>query len=214
MVAQQTVRNERICFEAVSWRDYRHGPAKRWEDRPWEAFRHAIPMEDLEAFADKAITDAQAIPEEKLEKGDTDNDVIVWEVWCKKDRKVKFIEEDTGKILKIIEDPLGLEKFFPICTPMQPIEVSGRLMPVNPFAIYRELADELDTTTRRIKAITEHMKVRGWYSGDATELSNMLAIVVAIIVALQIPRLRQLVAARGLVLDVDEAAMHWIAPCG
>src|SRR5690554_5269759 len=36
-----SVKNERICFEAVSWRDYRHGPAKRWEDRPWEAYRHA-----------------------------------------------------------------------------------------------------------------------------------------------------------------------------
>ncbi len=34
------------------------------------------------------------------------------------------------------------------------------------------------------------------------------------IVALQIAKLRQLVAARGLVLDVDEAAMRWIAESG
>jgi hypothetical protein len=169
-----TVKNERLSFEAVSWRDYRHGPAKRWEDRPWDAFRHAIPMEDLEAFADKAITDAQSLPEDKLEKGETDNDVVVWEVWSKKDRRVWFVEETTGKILKIIHDPLGLKKFFPICTPMQPIELTARLMPVNPFAIYRKLADELDITTRRIAVITNQMRVRGWYAGDATELANML----------------------------------------
>lgn len=169
-----SVRNERICFEAVSWRDYRHGPAKRWEDRPWEAFRHSIPMEDLEAFADKAITDAQSVPEDKLERGDTDNDVVIWEIWCRKTKKVKFVEYDTGKVLKVVDDPLGLSNFYPICTPIQPIEVTGRLMPVNPFAIYRKLADELDTTTKRINAITDQMRVRGWYPGDATELANML----------------------------------------
>lgn len=172
--AQQSVRNERICFEAVSWRDYRHGPAKRWEDRPWEAFRHAIPMEDLETFADKALTAAQTVPEDKIERGDTDNDVIVWEVWCRKTRKVKFIEEDTGKILKVIEDPLGLNQFFPTATPMQPIEVTGRLMPVNPFSIYRKLAEEMDITTRRIANITRQMRVRGWYPGSATDLAAML----------------------------------------
>jgi hypothetical protein len=173
--AQSTsVKNERICFEAVSWRDYRHGPAKRWEDRPWEAYRHAMPMEDLESFADQALTSAQALPEDKLSAGDTDNDVIVWEVWCRKSGKVKFIENDTGKILKVVPDPLGLKAFFPICTPMQPIEMTGRLMPVNPYSIYRKLADELDTTTRRIGALTDQMRVRGWYTGDATELANML----------------------------------------
>lgn len=169
-----SVKNERITFEAVSWRDFRHGPAKRWEDVPWQAFRHAMPMEDLEAFADKAITDPQTLPEDKLEAGDTDNDVIIWEVWCRKTREVKFIEQDTGRILKIVSDPLNLTQFFPTCTPLQPIEINGRLMPVNPFAIYRKLADELDTTTRRIRHITNQMRVRGWYPGDATELANML----------------------------------------
>lgn len=172
--APASVKNERICFEAVSWRDYRHGPAKRWEDRPWEAYRHAMPMEDIEQFADRALADAQSLPEDKLAAGDTDNDVVIWEVWCRKSGKVKFIENDTGKILKILKDPLGLKAFFPCCTPMQPIELVGRLMPVNPFSIYRKLADELDTTTRRISAITKQMRVRGWYSGDATELANML----------------------------------------
>jgi hypothetical protein len=170
----ESVTNERITFEAVSWRNYRHGPSGRWEDRPWDAFRHAIPMEDLEAFADSAITDIQMLPEDKLESGETDNDVVVWEVWCKKTRKVHFIEEDTGRQLKIVDDPLGWSGFFPIATPVQPIELTGRLMPVNPFSIYRKLADELDTTTRRIGVITDKMRVKGWYAGGATDLQNMV----------------------------------------
>ena len=170
----ETVTGERICFEAVSWRDYRHGPAKRWEDRPWEAFRHAIPMEDMETFGDASLIAAQTLPEDKLEVGETENDVILWEVWCKKDRTVKFIEENTGKIVKKVDDPLGLTMFFPTATPIQPIEVNGRLMPVNPFSIYRKLAEELDITTKRINVITSQMRVKGWYPGDATDLANML----------------------------------------
>lgn len=170
----ESVSGERICFEAVSWRDFRHGPAKRWEDVQWMAFRHAMAMEDRDAFADTAITNAQTIPEDKTEKGETENDVIVWELWNKRTKKVWFIEEDTGKVLKRVDDPLGLTKFFPIADPVQPIEVTGRLMPVNAFAIYRKLADELDLTTRRIRILTDAMKVRGWYPGSATDLANMV----------------------------------------
>lgn len=169
-----SVKNERICFEAVSWRDYRHGPAKRWEDRPWEAYRHAMPMEDIEGFADQALTNAQALPEDRLAAGDTDNDVVIWEVWCRKSGKVKFIENDTGKIIKVVKDPLGLSTFFPCCTPMQPIELVGRLMPVTPYSIYTKLADELEVTTRRINVITDKMRVKGWYPGSATDLQNMV----------------------------------------
>lgn len=169
-----SVKNERITFEAVSWRDYRHGPAKRWDQRPWEAYRHSIPMEDMEGFSDQALVAAQTSAEDKLAVGDTDNDVVIWEVWDRKTHKVKFIAEDTGRIVKVVDDPLGLDDFYPCCTPMQPIELVGRLKPVNPFSIYRKLADELDVATKRIVLITKAMKVRGWYPGDAGDLAALL----------------------------------------
>ena len=168
------VSNERITFEAVSWRDYRHGPAKRWADRPWEAFRHALPVEDVSVFSDSALTSIQTLPEDKRVSGDPPNDVIVWEVWDKKTKQVLFISQNNGIILKRVDDPLGLYCFFSTATPIQPVEINGRLMPVNPFAVYRKLADELDVTTRRIIAITDQMRVRGWYPGDAADIKNML----------------------------------------
>ncbi|RVD55966.1 hypothetical protein EN746_05250, partial [Mesorhizobium sp. M8A.F.Ca.ET.023.02.2.1] len=42
----ERLANECIEFEAVSWRDYRHGPAKRWPARPWDAFRFVVQRED------------------------------------------------------------------------------------------------------------------------------------------------------------------------
>jgi hypothetical protein len=169
----ERLENERISFEAVSWKDYRHGPAKRWQDRQWDAFRFVIPKEDEETSFDSGMIRSQFEAAEIDAWGKSEEEICGWEVWCKKSRKVKFISDD-GVILKAIDDPLGLSEFFPIPSPMQPIELTGRLRPVNPFAIYRKLADQLDTITKRIDVLTKAMKVRGWYAGDAKNLDSIL----------------------------------------
>lgn len=162
--------NERIVFEAVSWRDYRHGKAKRWDQRPWEAFRHSIAPDDYDRFVDGTLVALQA--DETQDKDDADHEV--WEVWDRKSRTVLFIGAGDGKVLKQVADPLGWSGFFPTATPVQPIEVNGNLEPVNPFAIYRRLADELDTTTKRIRIITRQLKVKGWYGVSPTDVQAVL----------------------------------------
>jgi len=169
------VNNERITFEAVSWRDYAHGPAKRWEHRPWDAFRHAMPLEDVEAFQDQAMVAGQMeTDEDKQSSGESDSDLVIWEVWCKNEKKVKFISEVTGVIIKVIDDPLGLTQFFPIATPIQPVEITGRLMPVNPYSVYKALAEELDVISKRIIRITDQVVAKGWYPGEAVDLESVL----------------------------------------
>jgi hypothetical protein len=164
-----TVSNECIKFEAVSWRDYQHGPAKRWEDRPWESFRHVMQPEDVTDFADTGLVSSQTEPGGTL-FGDADSDIVLYEIWDKRTRKVIFVS-DNSKVLKKLPDPLGLTNFFPTSRPVQPIEIVGRLMPVTPFAIYSKLADELDIITKRIRAITAAMKVKGAAAGgNATDL--------------------------------------------
>ncbi|WP_221148078.1 hypothetical protein [Rhizobium bangladeshense] len=171
----ERVENERICFEAVSWKDYRHGKAKRWEDRPWDAFRFVIAKEDEEESFDADMIRSQFDDSEQNAWSKSDSDICGWEIWCKKTRKVKFVSDD-GIIMKVIDDPLALKGFFPIPTPMQPIELTGRLKPVNPFSIYRKLADQLDTITKRIDVLTKAMKVRGWYAGETADLKSVLAL--------------------------------------
>lgn len=165
--------NERICFEAVSWRDLRRGKAKRWDDVPWIAFRHCIYSEDYDDFADKELLDAQINPD-KSNEVDAEDERTVWEVWDKRSKRVKFIRETGVKIIKDIADPLKLTRFFPIHEPVQAITLNGRLTPVNPFSIYRKLADELDKTTRRIRVITEQLKLKGWYAGESSNLQTLL----------------------------------------
>jgi len=78
-------------------------------------------------------------------------------------------------VLSITPDPMGLKGFFPIVRPVVPIKATGDRCPVSPFTIYKKLADELETITRRIKAITEGLRVRGGVAGDAADIERMAA---------------------------------------
>lgn len=164
----ERLENERITFEAVSWLDYRHGPAKRWNERPWEAFRFCIPREDECKSFDDTLIKSQMTGADIDKRNKAEGELTGWEIWDKDERQVIFID-DSGVVLKIIDDPLGLSGFFCTPTPIQPIEINGRLMPVNPFSIYRKLADDLEDAVRRKNTLIRAMKARGWYgTSDAS----------------------------------------------
>lgn len=169
-VRDEEVSNERICYEAVSWRDYQHGPAKRWDQRPWESYRHIC--ESYEDIADPEFLAAQtdgASPDESI-----DGDRTIYEIWDKKKREVIFVSGE-GLVLKKIKDPLGLQTFFPCSDPVQPLTIVGRLMPVNPFSIYKRLADELDVITKRIRILTAAMQIKGGFVGAVGDDLKRLA---------------------------------------
>lgn len=164
------VQNEQLLFENVSWRDYREGPASRWDGVPWVAFRHLIPWEEVCRMRDDEMWIAQAEPKEKEPDND---DETVWEVWDKHSRKVIFIAEGPVRILNMMEDPLGLSGFFPCPQPVQPVTATGKRCPVNPHKCYERLATELDMTTRRINAITKGLKLRGGIAAGAEAIEEM-----------------------------------------
>lgn len=166
-----SVSNERVCYEAVSWRDFQHGPAKRWQDVPWVSFRHVC--ENLTDIADPDYINAQSDGVKPDEAPDGDR--TIYEIWVKKTRKVHFVSAE-GMFLKTIDDPLNLHGFFPNAAPVQPLTIVGRLMPVNPFSIYKRLADELDVITKRIRILTAAMQIKGGFVGavgnDLTRLAE------------------------------------------
>lgn len=168
------LENERIRFEAVSWVDYRHGPAKRWEERPWEAFRFCVPYEDEAKSFNVPLIAEQTSEVDSADRQDKFKDGITgWEIWCKESRKVTFID-DHGVVLKEIDDPLGLSGFFCTPAPVQPITINGRLMPVCPFSIYRILADNLDDAVRRKNKLVSAMKAKGWYGIAEPDMQSVI----------------------------------------
>lgn len=169
-ITQPVVTNERVEYENVSWRDFRMGPAKRWKEVSWVAFRHCIDQEALEKIEDPALAELQADPETAVKPED---DVTVWEIWCKDTGRVYFIVADNHKVLSIKDDPLQLPGFFPCAAPVQPITPTGKLVPVCPYRIYETLADELDTVTARIRGLTGILEAKGIFAGNQETLDDL-----------------------------------------
>lgn len=195
--------NERVLYEVVSWRDYREGPAKRWDDVPWVAYRFCLPQEEIERLQDDELKELLGGVFPAGEATGEEKDVEGWEIWDKDNRRVLFVLDASNRVLSLRDDPLGLPGFFPQPMPVQPITGTGKRTPVCPYKVYRVLAEELDTQTRRINKITTGLKVRGAFAGDAQITEAMRDAVDNEIVS--IPNIENLAATGGL----DKAIMWW-----
>ena len=163
---------ERVGCESVYWADFRRGPARTWESVPWVAFRHFLTREELERLNPKigatidldarlqGVEDKDGQPPAQIFQRAT-----VWEIWDRDRRRVLFIAPAYRDApLVEADDPLGLADFFPIPCPIYAIDTPDSLVPVEPYRLYKDLADELDRVTRRIASLTAALKWRGAYA--------------------------------------------------
>ena len=195
--------NERVLYENVSWRDYREGPATRWDSVPWVAFRHKISKEERDRLQSDEIAAVYAKDKAPADAQEEEKDCDLWEIWCKQSQKVYFVLQDSGKVLDVKPDPLGLTGFFPNPQPIQPVTGSGKRTPTCPYTIYKTLAEELDTATKRIGKIMKGLRVRGVIAGDA-EVMDVLA-EADDNELVPVANIENLVAAGGL----EKAVMWW-----
>ena len=174
---------EQVLCELVQWGDFRRGPGKRWHDVGWVAFRSYLTREEL---TEKFGKIGAAIELEDVEMGDENKDVDdkqrdafkrlpVWEIWDKEERKVIFIAQSyKDKPLKIEDDPLGLDGFFPIPRPIYSIRSTKSLVPIPEYVLYEDQAKELDRITVRIGKLTNTLKIRGIYDSTLSEIAKLM----------------------------------------
>ncbi len=168
---------EEVVCEHVHWEDFRRGAGRAWDEVEWIAFRHLMTKDDLiEEFGARA--EKVNMNYESDEYGDDDGDAmkrgVVWEVWDKVDRVVCWIAPSFNEeALRMDEDPLGLEGFFPIPEPIMSISTTNSLIPVPEYNMYKDQAEELDLITHRINRIIGGMKLRGIFDSSVPEFDRL-----------------------------------------
>lgn len=179
------VTYEEAYCEHVQWDDFRRGPGKTWDEVPWIAFRHHLTRDQFiklnKQVGARIQLDESIMGDDKPQDGSATPDIfkrgVCWEIWDKATKKVTFIAPawKDGPILEQ-DDPLGLSCFFPIPRPLYAVESPDTLVPCELFRLYRSQADELDTLTRRLTALTKVMKWRGIYAtaDDGTNYLDQL----------------------------------------
>lgn len=171
--AYEAISWEEVYCEHVQWNDFRRGPGKMWDEVPWIAFRHFLTRDEVKKLNPQvgAVIQLNATVSTDTEQnnGTPEPDIFkrapVWEIWDKNTKEVIFIAPDwKNGPLKKEKDPLNLNGFFPIPKPLYGVETPETLIPIELFRLYQSQAEELDTVTRRLTALTKVMKWRGIYA--------------------------------------------------
>ena len=166
------ITSQDITWEQVQYGDFRHGPGKSWDEVTWIGFKHRFTKAKAEKKFGEEIAELLQFEhkEEDEEKKDPNKEknvfarVSIWEIWDKETRKILWICEDyKDSILLTEDDPLNLSGFWPIPKPLLAIPSSTSLKPVTEYSMYRILARELETATKRINKIVDAIRVRGFY---------------------------------------------------
>lgn len=178
---------ECVIGKEVPWDRFIHGYGKTWKQVPWVAYEHRMTEDDVvENFGEKAakeaalvFTDSRAdnsgnVSIEDLEAKGTKL-ATVYELWDKTTKTVHFFsdQKDKGGI-KSVKDPLQLSGFFNCPRPMMFTNRVSGLLPIPPYKMYKDQAEELNEISVRIKNIVKMMKVRGMYDSSMDELKNVL----------------------------------------
>ena len=166
----------------VAWKDFGHNVARTWEEvtTVWRI----VPMnreELIERFGEEI---GEQIPLD-MKSGTQDVDTAspeelakmkanIYEIWDKKEKRCVWLSKSHQKALDVQEDVLGLDGFFPCPKPLYATTTTDTLIPVPDYALYQDLAKELDTLTDRINGLADSIKVVGVYDSTQTGIKRML----------------------------------------
>jgi hypothetical protein len=170
-----------LCTESGHYKGLIWAAGRKWAKLPWIAFRHELTKEELfKQFNISPDGEGDYQPEDSSDDEDKSadkNKSIVYEVWVKEDREVKFLCEDWAPVLlKETPDPMKLEGFYPTPGLLLMTSKPGRIIPTPLYSYYRNQAEELNRVTARLNKVLAAIKVRGAYNSLlGKELAQMLS---------------------------------------
>lgn len=188
-VKEEKLVFEELTYQHVGWKDLLYPNCKKWESLPWIAFRGLFShSEAKEEFGAEIANRLEYSYEDNIgainnTKNNYDTKPIddkfslaeIWEVWDKTNRKVVWIAKgrSINSPIRIDDDPLELDDFFPIPKPMFSATTTGEIKPVPLFVFYQDLANELDEVSTRIRRNVDNLKRRGVYDSSFKDLEQL-----------------------------------------
>lgn len=170
--ASETVKWAFVCTDSRKWDRVYFGFAHKWADMPWIAFEDYLDEGECkkifgEEIAEKLKYTENEDDEETDDSGEKSSTktAIIYQIWDKTDKKVKWVSPQYDGFLKEQDDPLQITGFFPIPKPLMLHRKSNNLMPTALYTMYENQAKELNRITVRLNKIIEAIKFRGVYDG-------------------------------------------------
>lgn len=174
--------DEGCQIDHVARRDFLHDAARKWKEVDWVAKCSWLSRKEarkrFHATSGKEYMNAQYSKRKKDEpgyqEGDTRQKAPFWELWSKSAKRVVWISEGVEKTLDEGPPHLDLEGFFPCPKPAFATRQRGTLIPVPDMLYYKDQLEEINEITGRIGALTESLRLRGFYPGGSGEVADAI----------------------------------------
>ncbi|HEX4541863.1 MAG TPA: hypothetical protein VH114_01755 [Candidatus Acidoferrum sp.] len=162
--------NVRIRF--VQRQDFRHQPSRVWSECQWVAFRAFLTRDEITKRFGEKIGKEIALDADPMEEEDqrdtgagaaTVRKAAVWEIWDKAKNEVCWVSPGFPDILETGAPYLVLDGFYPCPRPALGTVATDSLVPVPDFVFYQDQAEEIDQLTARIGALSDALKLVGFY---------------------------------------------------
>ncbi|MES0040024.1 hypothetical protein [Mesorhizobium sp. M0091] len=170
---------EKCCIEHKNRRDFVHDPAREWKEVDWVAGGAWMTRKEMRkrfrATSGDAYQDAE-FAKRKDDKNNSDGKLKarVWELWSKSENKVIWVSPGVEVVLDEGEPHLTLENFFPCPRPAYGTVQRNSLIPVPDFLFYKDQIEEVNDITNRISALSDALRVRGFYPAGAGEIGDAI----------------------------------------
>lgn len=177
----EEVEWEEVKFDFIPWTDFGHTVARTWEetDGIWR-IAYLDRQEIRKRFGDEI---AAELPFDQKPDGlDKDsegqeglNKAKIYEIWDKRTKRVIRLCKAHKTVLEVQDDPLELDSFWPIPTPLQATTSSKSIIPTADYILWQDQAKELDRLSNRITMLTRALKVIGVYDSSVQALGQLLS---------------------------------------
>lgn len=182
----QILSYEEVVCEYLSWADFIHSPARKWDEVRWVGRKVYMSREELVERFGKEIGSQVTlnhlpsnIAEDKsLGEGREElfRKAAIYEIWDKPTKKVYWLSKGgTQQLLDVKDDFLGLHDFFPCPKPLYATLTNDTLIPIADYAMYQDQAQQLDLVCARIQSLVSAMKVTGLYDASCDEVKRLLS---------------------------------------
>jgi hypothetical protein len=180
------IARESVPVDYVPWKDFLTFPfrARTWEEvvavgkrihmsrdqmkrRFGDEVGKKIPLQG-EGRTDRRRTETVVHEDEEDRKGE------VYEIWSRTDEKVYWVADGYDFLCDLKDDPLKLERFFPVPEPLYANPTNTTLIPVPFYVQYQDQAIQADELTQRISMLVKACKVAGLYDAANKNIQRLL----------------------------------------
>lgn len=166
---------ERVCYDHIDRCDFLHDPARKWRECDWVARRSWLTRDKgYKRFGEHFLEAEFREQKGKDDEYKGEKKAAVWELWHKTQNVVVWVSPGMDEVLDIQPPFLELENFFPCPMPAYGTKVRGSLKPMPDYLYYKDQIEEINELTARISALSEALRMKGFYAGGSEDLATVI----------------------------------------